>query len=113
VTSVLSTVDAHVRAVGGSTLAAENLRYTGAALGRFTVDAGSSLVTVVMLSVTPTVISADQYKGRLILFDADTATTGLRGQASDITANSTAASPVFTVTALTAAPSSGNTGSIV
>lgn len=69
-------------------------------------------------SLTPSALSpsgaaADQFKGRIIIFDNDTATAELRGQATDITANTAAALPVFTFTALTTAPASGDTFSIV
>lgn len=64
-------------------------------------------------ALSPAGAAADQFKGRIIIFDNDTATTSLRGQASDITANTSAGTPLFTFTALTTAPSSGDTFSIV
>lgn len=64
-------------------------------------------------SITPAGAAADQFKGRIIIFDNDTATAALRGQATDITANSNASTPLFTFTALTTAPASGDTFSIV
>jgi hypothetical protein len=64
-------------------------------------------------ALSPAGVAADQFKGRIIIFDNDTATTSLRGQATDITANTAAGLPVFTFTALTTAPSSGDTFSIV
>jgi hypothetical protein len=113
VTSVNSTVDAHVRAIGGSTLAAENVRYTMSAIGRVSVGVGSSATAIVAQTVTPTVIVADQYKGLFCKFDADTDTTALRGQGFIVSSNSTDASPVFNSTdPLTTAPSSNDTFSI-
>ena len=53
---------------------------------------------------------ADQVKDRFILFDDDTTTTALQGQAKKITASTTAG--VLTVDTLTSAPSSGDTGII-
>jgi hypothetical protein len=64
-------------------------------------------------ALSPAGVAADQFKGRIIIFDNDTATTALRGQATDITANTAAALPVLTYTALTTAPSSGDTFSVV
>ena len=55
----------------------------------------------------------DQFKGRIIIFDKDTLSVGLRGQATSITANDGADLPTFTVDALTIAPVAGDTFSIV
>ena len=43
---------------------------------------------------------------------ADTTTTALRGQSTDITASSAASNPLLTFTALTTAPANGDTFSI-
>ena len=48
-----------------------------------------------------------------MIFDYDTTTAALRGQATDITASSASATPTLTVTALTTAPVSGDTFTIV
>lgn len=64
-------------------------------------------------ALTPAGISADQFKGRIIIFDITTTTTALRGQATDITASSAAALPLLTFTALTNAPVSGDQFTIV
>lgn len=64
-------------------------------------------------ALSPAGVDADQFKGRIIVFDNDTTTLALRGQATDITANSGAANPTFTFTALTTAPVSGDTFSVV
>jgi hypothetical protein len=64
-------------------------------------------------ALSPAGAAADQFKGRILIFDNDTTTTALRGQATDITASSNAGTPLFTFTALTTAPSSGDTFSIV
>lgn len=78
-------------------------------VGRGTVTSGSSTTSVTTSLFTPTGVAIDQFKGRIITFDADTTTTALRGQATDITGNTSAAAPTFTVTALTTAPASGDT----
>lgn len=82
-------------------------------VGRGTVDAGSSTTSVVTSACTPSGAVADQFAGRVILFDDDTATTELRGQATSISASSNDAAPTFTVVALTTAPSAGDLFSIV
>ncbi len=67
---------------------------------------------------TPSALSTEasvlnQFLGRILIFDNDTATAGLRGQATDITGSSAAALPLLTFTPLTTAPSSGDTFTIV
>lgn len=58
-------------------------------------------------------ISVDnQLNGRTIIFDGDTATAALRNQATDIT-SCTASSDTLGFTALTTAPSSGDTFRII
>ena len=111
--SVGSTVDAHVRAIGGSSLAAENVRFTMGAIGRVTVDAGSSSTAIqaIVASITPALVVADQFKGRVGTFDEGTTTTALRGQSFIIGSISTLG--IFVSSdALTTAPSSGDLFSI-
>jgi hypothetical protein len=81
---------------------------------RGTVGSGGSSTTQFTPSaLSPAGSAADQFKGRIIVWDNDTATAALRGQATDITASSAAALPLLTFTALTTAPSSGDSFSIV
>lgn len=56
---------------------------------------------------------ANQLVGRLVVFDHNTTTTALRGQMTDITASTASATPTLTVSALTAAPVSGDTFTVV
>lgn len=63
-------------------------------------------------ALTPSGASLDQFKGRILIFDIDTSTAALRGQATNITASSNASLPLFTFSALSTAPSSGDTFSI-
>lgn len=60
------------------------------------------------VDVVPTV--ADQFKGRIVIFAADTTTAALRGQATDITASTAPGSGQagLTFTALTTAPVTGD-----
>lgn len=80
---------------------------------RGTVGAASTTTSIVTSAMTPATSVADQLKGRIVLFDHNTTTAALRGQATDITASSASATPVLTVTALTNAPASGDTFTIV
>jgi hypothetical protein len=80
---------------------------------RGTVGSASTTTSIVTSAFSPAGAAADQFKGRIVVFDKDTATAALRGQATDITASSSSATPVLTVTALTTAPSSGDTFSVL
>lgn len=81
-------------------------------VARGTVTTGASTTSIPTSALSPAGAVADQFKGRIVIFDADTATAALRGQATDITASTSSATPTLTVTALTTAPSSGDTFSI-
>lgn len=78
-----------------------------------TVGAAASTTSIPTSALTPAGAVLDQFKGRVLIFDKDTTTAALRGQASDITGSSNAATPTLTVTALTTAPASGDTFVIV
>ena len=80
---------------------------------RGTVTTGSSTTSITTSAMSPATSVADQLKGRIVIFDHDTATAALRGQATDITASSASATPTLTVTALTTAPSSGDVFTVV
>jgi hypothetical protein len=71
-----------------------------------TVGSSSSETSIVTSSITPSTVVADQFKGRIVTFAADTTTTALRCQSTDITANTSGG--VLTVTQLTTAPVSGD-----
>ena len=105
-------IKADALAVNGDTTSAVNLAKATRSNCRGTVDAGASTTSIPTSAFAPSGIAADQFKGRILTFDADTTTTALRGQATDITASSAAANPTLTVTALTTAPASGDTFSV-
>ena len=89
-----------------------NLRFLR--IGRGTVGTGSTTTSVVSSAFLPAGAVANQFIGRVIYFDASTTTHALRGQVSGaISASSNAANPTFTVPALTTAPVSGDTFSVV
>ena len=64
-------------------------------------------------AIDPSGAATDQFKGRIIVFDNDTATPALRGQATDVTSSTNASLPLLTFTALSTAPSSGDTFSVL
>lgn len=72
-----------------------------------TVGASASTTSIPTSSLSPGAVDADQFKGRVLVFDDDTTTTALRGQATNITAST--GGGTLTVTALTRAPASGDT----
>lgn len=110
--TVANQMDSNVLSINGDATSAANLAKTTKVIGRGTVSGSPSTTSIPTSAMTPAGAAADQFKGRIITFDASTTTTALRGQATDITASSNAAAPTFTVTALTTAPSSGDTFSI-
>lgn len=105
-------MDSNLSAISNSTttMAAFNRAVKGNVIG--TVGVGSTTTSIVSSALTPAGTAADQFKGRYIVFADDTTTAALRGQASDITANTASATPTFTVTAMTTAAASGDTFSI-
>jgi hypothetical protein len=74
------------------------------------VDTGSTVTSIVVASASPALFATNQLLGRIIIFDTNTATSALRGQASDITSNTTS---LLVVTSLTNAPSAGDTFIVV
>lgn len=111
VASVTATVAANVTEINGNATAAANVSLANQAIGRGTCAAGGSTTSIPTSAFAPggSGIVSGQFIGRTIIFDAGTATASLQGQATSITANTAAADPTFTVTALTTAPSSGDT----
>lgn len=82
-------------------------------IGRGVCTTGGSATSVVSFSFSPAGAVADQFKGRVIIFDGDTLTAALRGQAATITASSNSPTPVFTVVAMTTAPVFGDSFVVV
>ena len=80
---------------------------------RGTASGTPTTTSIPTSAMSPATSVADQVKGRIVIFDYDTTTAALRGQATDITASSASATPTLTVTALTTAPVSGDTFTIV
>lgn len=99
-----------VLAIDGSTTAADRLQRSAEAIVFCTVGAASTTTSIVTSAMDPAAAVTDQFKGRIVIFNQNTTTANLRGQATDITAST--AGGVLTVTALTTAPASGDTFTI-
>ena len=104
-------IDANISAINSATGGVSALDRSTRTMVEGTVGAASSTTSIVTSSLAPAAAVADQFKGRIVIFDEDTTTANLRGQATDITANTSLG--VLTVTALTTAPASGDTFIIV
>lgn len=114
-TDLLSSSDFSTSASVGALLKAiANLQYTVPAIGRGTCTSGGSTTSVVTSAFAPGSSVTNQFAGRVILFDATTTTAALQGQAAIISASAgSAGSVTFTVGAMTTAPVSGDTFSVL
>jgi hypothetical protein len=99
--------------VGALLAAIQNSQFTIQAIGRGTCTTGGTTTSVTTSAFSPPGAATNQFVGRAILFDKTTTTTALRGQTAAISACTNAASPTFTVAALTTAPVSGDTFSVI
>ena len=101
--------------IGALLKALANLQYTVQSIARGTVNTGSSTTSVTTSAMTPATSAsvANQFAGRVVLFDYNTTTVALRGQAATISASSASATPTLTVSTLTATPASGDTFSVI
>ena len=70
-------------------------------------NTGATTTSIPTSALTPAAAVTDQFKGRIVVFEADTATANLRGQATDITAST--AGGTLTVSALSTACVPGDT----
>lgn len=109
--TVEANTEVDVTKIHGSAIAARMLEEGTRGNVFWTIGVGSSSTSLVTSSVTPTpdVAIPNQNVGRQLTFREDTITVALRGQATDVTAATASATPVYTVTALTAAPVNGDT----
>ena len=75
-------------------------------LVRGVCGSSSTTTSIITSSLIPAAAVTDQFKGRIVIFEAETTTTNLRGQATDITASTSGG--VLTVSALSTACVSGD-----
>lgn len=106
-------VDADVKKINGSAPAAATLQKGMNTVATGTVSGSPSTTSIPTSALSPSGAVTDQFKGRVMIFADDTITAALQGQATTITGNTNAATPTFTVTALTTAPASGDVFLIV
>lgn len=99
-----------VEAVNNQTNGVSAFARALAAITEGTVGNGSTTTSIVTSSLSPAAAAIDQFKGQIVCFDEATSTVALRGQKTDITGST--AGGILTVTALTTAPSSGDTFTI-
>jgi hypothetical protein len=99
--------------VGALVKAMSSLQFTVPAMARGTVGASSSTTSIVTSAFDPPGAAANQFANGVVVFDKTTTTTALRGQRALISASSNAATPTLTVGALTTAPVSGDTFTVV
>lgn len=116
----LSGVSLVGRVVGSFSLSVDNtiLDKTTKTVARGTVTTGGSTTSVPtsalqIANIAATGVVADQFKNRVILFDGNTTTAGLRGASGTISASSASNTPTFTVGTLPATPAAGDTFSVV
>ncbi len=111
VTTLTDTVTTYT---GNTPQTGDNYPFANRVVIRGTVSATSptsSSFTCATLDVAG--VTADQFKGRIIIFDKTTTTTGLRGHATDILTSSAATLPLLTFTTMPTAPATGDAFSIV
>ncbi len=104
-----------------TTLAANtvtNLNATMGAVARGTVTTGASGTSVPTSAFTingsaATGVVLNEFLGRVILFDGNTTTAGLRGAAVTISSSSASNTPTFTTGTLPATPASGDLFSVI
>jgi hypothetical protein len=71
------------------------------------VASGSSVTLLKTTGLSPAAVTANQYKGKVLVFDKNTTTAALRGQYTNVTASNTSGD--LTVEALTTVPADGDT----
>jgi hypothetical protein len=103
--------DINVAAISGSTNGVASLQRSANTIVRGTCDTGGTTTSIPTSSLSPAAGITDQFKGRVVIFDANTSTANLRGVATDITGSSSGGT--LTVSALPTAAASGDTFAIV
>lgn len=112
--TVANVIDSNVLRVNGDATAAADLAKAADTIIRGTCSGGTTTTAVVGTLVNPSSLTAaGQLIGRTIIFDGATTTAALQGQASNITNNTTGATPTITFTAMTTAPANTDTFVIV
>lgn len=103
-------INSNLTAIVGNTGGPVQLDRSTRGIVTGTVTTGVTTTSIPTSVMLPAASVADQFKGRIVTFDKDTTTAALRGQSTDITANTSGGT--LTVTALTTSPVSGDTFTI-
>lgn len=93
--------------INSDATAAVNQQIAARAIVRGTVGTGSTTTSIVTSALSPSAVDASQFIGRVVIFDYNTTTTGLRGQPAVISANTSGGT--LTVATMTESPVSGDT----
>lgn len=104
-TDTQPTVPADVVELAGNATSPMILDRSARTMVRGLVAAGATTTTVPTSSLTPAATVADQFKGRVLIFDDDTATAALRSQTCEVLAS--AADGTLSVSSITTAPAEG------
>ena len=101
--------------INGNATSAQALAQSTSGICWGTCGAGGSTTTAVVstLNNPASLAVSGELQGRTIIYLGNTTTAALRGQASNITASTTGATPTITYTIMTTAPVSGDTFVIV
>ncbi len=99
------TLPADVLKLAGNTTSPAVLDRSVRSMVRGLVAAGATTTSLPTSSLIPAATVADQFKGRVLVFDDDTATAALRSQTCEVTASSSTGT--LTVSPLTTAPAVG------
>lgn len=104
-----SLIDVDVKRINAIALAAQTLAQSTQTICYGTCSGGTTTTAVVSTLNNPNSLTASgQLIGRTIIFLGNTTTTTVQAQASNITANTTGATPTITFTAMTNAPANGD-----
>lgn len=95
--------------INGNALAGQALSQSARSICWGTASGGTtSTVIASVINNPPTIAASGQLVGRTIIFLGNTTTGGMQAQASNITANTTGATPTITFTVMTSAPVPGD-----
>lgn len=112
VASRLTPTPVDVIAFGGDLVAAINVGKMTRAIVRGVASGTPTATTIPTSALIPAVVDANQYKGKVLTFDADTTTPALRSQSATVESNTTGGVIVLLAGAITRAPVSGDVFSL-
>jgi len=106
-------MDSNVGSIDSQTSGVASFQRSVASIVRVTVAAGSTATVIQTSSLSPAVVDADQWKGKVLTFDDQTTTAALRGQAATVTAVDSGTGAITVATGeLTRGPAPGDTATL-